>query len=116
LETAMTTREKIDLIGPLAIVQGETYLQLTWTVPGDKSAWTARGQIRTALLEDDGVLLAEFQFDTPIYDASVSGVLAALSAVNLTLTPEVNLTLTPEMLGEVRSILDANGFNSVVLE
>jgi hypothetical protein len=41
------------------------------------------------------------------FQASVSGVLAALSAVNL--------TLTPEMLAEVRSILDANGFNSEVL-
>jgi hypothetical protein len=66
----MTTREKIDLIGPLAIVQGETYRQLTWTVPGDKSAWTPRAQIRLTLLDDaNGVLpLAEFDFDSAIYD------------------------------------------------
>jgi len=67
----MTTREKIDLIGPLAIVQGETYRQLSWTVPGDKTAWTPRAQIRLTLLDDaNGVLpLAAFEFDAAIYDA-----------------------------------------------
>jgi hypothetical protein len=62
-------REKIDLIGNLAIIQGETYQSLTLTFPGDLTGHTPRGQIRTALLQEEGELLAEFYFDTPIYDA-----------------------------------------------
>jgi hypothetical protein len=84
----MALRQKTDLIGALAIIQGETYNQLALTVAGDKTTWTARGQIRTKLLEESGTLLAEFGFGTPTYDAE---------ADETTLLPQLTATQTASL-------------------
>lgn len=84
----MALRQKTDLIGALAIIQGETYNQLSLTVAGDKTTWTARGQIRTKLLEESGTLLAEFGFGTPTYDAE---------ADETTLLPQLTATQTASL-------------------
>lgn len=64
-------RKYPDLIGDLSIIQGETYLQLTrgliW-IQGNWETGIPRGQIRDNLLEQNGVLLAEFEFEANAYD------------------------------------------------
>ena len=69
----MTVRKYPDLINELAIIQGETYRQLTGgliTVDGDWSAGTPRGQIRNNLLGQGGTLIAAFEFESSVYDAN----------------------------------------------
>jgi hypothetical protein len=60
------------LTGNLAIIQGESYSQLELSFPGNLTAWEPRGQIRTALLEDGGELLADFSFAPASYDAGTN--------------------------------------------
>ena len=62
-------RQSINLVGDLAIIQGGTWSKLAFVVNGDQRAGTARGQIRDALREDGGQLIAEFTFAPALYDA-----------------------------------------------
>ena len=66
------SRRLPDLIGDYAIIQGESWNAEKHTglaFPyGDWRSWTPSGQIRSALKDDAGELLATFSWGEPLWD------------------------------------------------
>jgi hypothetical protein len=62
-------RQSLDLIDDLAIVQGGSWAGLAFVVPGDRRTATPKGEIKTAIKDEGGQLLAEFAFGAGAYDA-----------------------------------------------
>ena len=51
----------------LAVIQGKTY-QLSFNYPSDLTGGTLCGEIRNGYLQDNGLLLGEFNFLPMVYD------------------------------------------------
>jgi len=52
----------------LAIEQGKTYNKLVLKYPANLTVGIFKGQIRKTYYQDNGELLGEFEFETPIYE------------------------------------------------
>lgn len=81
-------RQKVDLIGDLAIIRGATFDLWKPELSGDWTLWTPKAEIRTNYLSADGELLASFDHSAATYDAE-----ADLTTFHPYLTPTKTLTL-----------------------
>ncbi len=61
-------RQKVDLIGDLAINRGANYDRWKPQAPGDWRLWTPKCEIRTNFLSEGGELLTSFEFGDTTYD------------------------------------------------
>jgi hypothetical protein len=61
-------RQKVDLIGSLAIIRGEHYDLWHPQAEGDWTLWTPKSEIRTNLLSSGGELITSFLFGATTYD------------------------------------------------
>jgi hypothetical protein len=81
-------RQKVDLIGDLAILRGATFDLWKPQLSGDWTLWTPKAEIRTNYLSSDGELKAGFDHSAATYDAEED-----LTTFNPYLTPAKTLLL-----------------------